>query len=396
MAHGGDDDHAEIAAALEREREIRLRQDLLRQQQDQGRLDRIQNAIVNSKYPDTIKGLPTFNGENDDLTHWLLQVQTVIDAYHELHNEPIWLLWFGHIRSKIIGKAHKALAIANIPNDWAQIRAALIEHYGGNRELSSLCQAIPYLSQGRKSVEDFYHEVTALQAKINEKINLEPTYRGHTAAVSHFAATLMKEAFIDGLNDPHSALVRSSDPRTMIEAFNFARRQCDADVRKNEKAAYTKKASDRRFDRQNPSTSNFNPNSTKQRNQSANFSRPAQQNSNFSRSPQNANRFSNQNAVAGRFPAQNAAAARFPSQSAHVARQAVEQMEIDPTVQSRHSVQPMSTSQRFRPAQVTSTELHETENEEPGEEEVEGFFDDEECDETDLNFHLALPSNPKT
>lgn len=40
-------------------------------------------------------------------------------------------------------------------------------------------------------MEDFYHEVTTLQAKINEKINLEPTYVGHTAQISHFAATLI-------------------------------------------------------------------------------------------------------------------------------------------------------------------------------------------------------------
>lgn len=389
-----DREHEEIELALERERQARLRLDQQAQQaqqaQDQARLDRIQAAIVNSKIPDTIKGLPCFSGENDDLTHWLFQVQAIVDAYRELHEEPIWLLWLCHIRGKVTGKAHKALTSANIPNDWARIRATLIEHFGNNRELSSLCQAIPYLSQGRNSVEDFYHEVTTLQAKVNEKINLEPTYRGHTAAVSHFAATLMKEAFIDGLNEPYSALVRGSDPRTMVDAFNFARRQCEADVRKNEKAAFTKKAADRRFDRQNVNSAKPN-----QKSQSANFSRPAQQNSNFARPPQNANRFSNQNAAAGRFPAQNANAARFPSQSAPAARQAVEQMEVDPTVQSRRSVQPMSVSQRFRPAQVTSTELHDAESEEEVGE-VEGFFDDEDCGETDLNFHLALQLNPGT
>lgn len=37
-------------------------------------------------------------------------------------------------------------------------------------------------------------------------------------------------------------------------------------------------------------------------------------------------------------------------------------MEVDATMQSRRSAQPMSTSQRYRSAQVTSTELHEEDN----------------------------------
>lgn len=381
MARNDDPEFAELQAQLERERMERLQHDAANQQ---ARLDRIQSAIANSKIPDTIKGLPSFNGENDDLTHWLSQVQTIVDAYRDLHNEPIWTLWLSHIRGKVVGKAHQALTSANIPNNFAQIRTTLIEHFGNNRELSSLCQTIPYLSQGENSVDDFYHDVTSLQAKINEKINLEPNYQGHAVAVSHFASTLMKEAFIDGLNDPYSGLVRGSNPRTLVEAFNFARRQCEADVRKNEKATLARNSNDRRFNRSNANSARVNQNVVKQKNQNQNFSRAAQQNQHFSRSAQQNPNFARFSPQTGK----SANAARFPSQNAPMARQQVEQMEVDPTIQSRRSVQPMSTSQRFRPAQVTSTELHDAEIDEPDEEEVEGFFDDDN-DEADLNFHLA-------
>lgn len=118
----------------------------------QAQVNRIQVAVTNSKIPDTIKNLPTFDEESDDLTHWLFTVQTLIDAYQELHQEPIWILWIGCIRQKIVKTAHSALISANVPNDWARIRATLIEHFGNNRELSLPVDPVPqprYEKRGR-------------------------------------------------------------------------------------------------------------------------------------------------------------------------------------------------------------------------------------------------------
>lgn len=358
------------------QRELQERERLLRQEA-QDRADRIHLIINSSKIPDTIKGLPSFNGETKNLTYWLGQVQTIVDVYRDLHADPIWALWMQSIRGKIVGRANDALASDNVDGEWINIRAALIEHFGDNRELSSLCQSIPYLNQGNKTLDTFYHEVTELQAKINQKINLEETYRGHTVAVSHFAASLMKEAFIDGLRNPYSAYTRNAHPRTLADAYQSAQRQFEADARKTDKFSLAKSLSGQPPDRS--------------RNQNANVSKSNPKTANYQKqNSQNANRSASQNAYVPKNLQNNSQNNLQYANRSAVPHPAVEAMEIDPSTQSRRSAQPMSTSQRYRPAQVTSTELHE-DNETADEtvEQEETFFD-EECGDADLNFHLAM------
>ena len=139
------------------------------------------------------------------------------------------------IRQKITGRADKALNSRNVPNDWVQIRAALVEHFADHRDLATFQQQIPYLVQGSKSLDEYYHETLELQAKISAKITLSPEYAGHVQAVVNFSSQSIKHAFIDGLRRPYAAYTRNANPENLAQAFQIAKQKVLADKRSRDK-----------------------------------------------------------------------------------------------------------------------------------------------------------------
>ena len=356
--------------------------------------------IINvSKIPDTIKMLPTFDGDSNFLHIWLSQVQDVIDMYRTIHNNPIWNIWLQAIRTKVVGKAGEALTMRNVRNDWAAIRTTLIEHFNDQRDLSTLCQSIPYLKQNTSSVDEFYTEVSHLSTKINQKINLDVTYNGHTDAVTHFASQLVKNAFIDGLNRPYGAYTRNARPDSLIAAFQVAREQYLADNRIQEKQTLNQKAS---FDAQkkknfgNPRTQgNFQRASTAQ-NQN-NFQRASNsQGQNYQEQfsgqrPRTSQGFvrNNPQQFVGRnnfrtnqaqYQDQNQASIQKPTP-----------MEVDTSGRSRQT-QPMSVSRMDRNI-ISHTEQEDFSEEIPEENSYENEFEEENYDLGEANFHLETQSD---
>ena len=97
------------------------------------------------------------------------------------------------------------------------------------------------MRQNEKSIDDFYQEITALNASISQKIYLDANYRSHEGAVMHFVSTLTMNSFIDGLNEPYSSYTRNYRPTTIREAYQAAQEQYLANLRKREKNNLTKK-----------------------------------------------------------------------------------------------------------------------------------------------------------
>lgn len=112
------------------------------------------------------------------------------------------------------------------------MRATLIEYFGDKRDLSSLDQKVGHLTQGNKTLEEYYHESTNLLSDISAKINLDPTNAGHTEHIMRYVRNQIKNAFIDGLNEPYSSFARTCRPDTMVEAYHFVREQVSSDERK--------------------------------------------------------------------------------------------------------------------------------------------------------------------
>lgn len=337
------------------------------------------NNIINaSKIPDPIKFLQNFDGDAKVLHHWLTAAENVIALYENVRqaHANVYNVWLGVIRSKIIGKANEALVLRNVALNWADIRATLIDYFGDRRDLSTLCQKIPYLKQKNKSVEDFYREIAELSANINQKIVLDQRYAGHVNAVMIFVSEITKNAFIDGLNEPYNLTVRGFRPNSLEEAKSAAEEQFQAMER------------NRKF---NSSSRAGSSQQIPQKNKFPNRSNNQQQNSNAVQQPSHANfapRFNNNRAEPRNFARPNQEPrSPFPI--------------VEPSARSRQPAsQPMSgisyQSRNYQVANVEQNSDEQSDHQEHPENDDEAACDFYENDlpSEETNFHLA--SGPVT
>lgn len=356
------------------------------------------NDIINgSKIPDPIKLLPSYDGDSQSLHHWLTQVESVLEVFDDVrvNHAAIYTVWLGVIRAKIHGTANEALVMRNVGNNWADIRTVLVDFFADRRDLSTLCQQIPYLKQKNKKVEEFYKEVQKLSASINQKIALDARYVGHVPAVMTFVSEITKNAFVDGLNDPFNLTVRGVRPASLEEAKSAAEEQFQS-VERNKKfnSFNTVKSGQSAQNFQKSKFQNRSPFLGSQNQQQPSTSAPYQQqqtspaqyqqprpNPAFKNNPSQRNNF----IPRPNFPRQE----QFQSQSP---------IENDPPARSRQISQPMSgISYRSRNHQIANAEQtpdecsyldEQTEN---YEEEIEQEFPD---DDNTLNFHLASEPTP--
>lgn len=199
--------------------------------------ENIVHALVNaSRVPDTIKLLPTYDGDSRELSTWIQSVETTLALYVNLQGSHIYRIWLNQIRLKIIGKANEALTTSHTPTEWAAMRATLVEFFGDRRDISSLNQKIFDLQQKNRSVEDYYHEATTLLADITSKVALDEENDGHEEHIMAYVRVMVKDAFIDGLDEPYASYTRNYRPNTLHEAFQCAREQMAAKERRSSKA----------------------------------------------------------------------------------------------------------------------------------------------------------------
>lgn len=207
----------------------------------------ISQTISNSRIPDTIKLLPTYDGNKKELVTWLNTIESTLNLYRELENTPTLRIWFNYIRTKIIGKANDILTTSHTALNWIDIKAALISYFGDKRDLSTLTQKISYLKQGPKTIHDFYNESLCLLADINSNISLDPENEGHETSIMRIIERMIKDAFIDGLNEPISSYTRNCKPNNLREAYQFSSEQFSAHDRKKERNNFSFKNSSAGF-----------------------------------------------------------------------------------------------------------------------------------------------------
>lgn len=199
----------------------------------------LDSVISLSRIPDTIKTIPTYNGDPKTLNSWIDGVQAVVSMYSTLTNHPVYPIWIRQIRNKIIDKANEALVTSHTPLQWPNIKATLINYFGDKRDLSTLTQKIPFMRQNTKTIDEFYQECSGLLADINSKISLDPESQGHVAPIMRIIGEQIKNAFIDGLNEPYSSYTRNYRPQTLVDAYHSAREQYAANMRKKEVTSST-------------------------------------------------------------------------------------------------------------------------------------------------------------
>lgn len=222
--------------------------------------------VPNNRIPDLIRIIPEFNGNPKNLPRWIQSVEEKLDESGNLltveEKQRVMPIWMGIIRDKITEKANDALSASHTPLEWQAIKTTLTEYFGDKRDLSSLVSKMTNLNQGNQSVSEFYYECRSLLADINAKILINET-REHAKAIMGTYETLMINAFIDGLRDLMSSLVRISRPQTLTDAYQTAAEQESAMRRRREKTNF-KPSSPSNFNtsqnaRSNPNFSVQNP-----------------------------------------------------------------------------------------------------------------------------------------
>lgn len=196
----------------------------------------VDDAVALSRIPDTIKLIPAYSGDTKDLESWISTVENVLALYVELANTPTYQVWILTVRNKLVGKASDALNNSHTPLDWNSIKETLISHFGDRRDLSTLTQKIPYISQNNKTIDEFYQECVTIQSNINSKIRLDPTHAGHYDNIMMVMSNMIKDAFIDGLNEPYSSYTRNYRPTSLTDAYSCVREQYSANERKKAKS----------------------------------------------------------------------------------------------------------------------------------------------------------------
>lgn len=195
----------------------------------------VDKCLKESQIPDTIKQLPPYNGDPKSLCTWLDCVERVLNLYIELRHKPVYAIWLSQVRNKITDRANDALVKNHTPLQWEHIKATLISYFGDKRDLSTLTSKIGFLRQRSKSLNEFYHEAESLYADINANIHLDPENRGHEAAIMRVIELIIRNAFIDGLNDNLANYTRSGRPTSLLSAYQIAEDYANAEERRREK-----------------------------------------------------------------------------------------------------------------------------------------------------------------
>lgn len=370
-------------------------------------------AIQTSKIPDPIKMLPTYEGDPKTLNHWIRISEAVLGTYDNirLENPAIFNIWVLAVRQKIIGKANEALVSRNINVEWPLIRGTLIEYFGDRRDLSTLSSQIPYLRQGKKSLDEYYKETTELTANINTKVALDARFPEamQINAVMTFVRDLTKSAFIDGLNEPFNLTVRSFRPETLEAAKSAAEEQIQSIQRSKSfnpisdgktvfaqahQRAPKKSQNYQQNQRGNHQFSNSGQRQNNPQNSNPNRNHNGNYNGNFNGN-YNGNFDGNFNANNRQNNANNYQRNYQNNPQRQMQNQNATPMEVDASMRSRQSAQPMSISARNYQIANVEQNLDTEFDQEPYENNDDSYEQNEENVDDEVNFHIVIGNDSK-
>lgn len=210
-----------------------------------------------TRIPDIIKLIPGYDGDVKGLPAWITSVQQKLDC--ALAQVPLGEntleFWSSIIRDKITGKASEVLITNQTECKWDSIKSQLTDRFVDKRDLATIINRLPYLKQGSLTVEQFYFECSEILSDLSAKVNLDPNLQPCAKVIVGSYETMVINAFIDGLHDPFSSLVRTSKPISLLSAYQQAMEQSNAADRRKEKLKFQNKLSDFR-------AHNFPPNSS--------------------------------------------------------------------------------------------------------------------------------------
>lgn len=207
----------------------------------------MQQFIELGKLPDFIRDLQVFDGQPTELLAWLTDVEGIFSMYRDAGaTEAQLVLIERSIRRKIKGEAADVLNANNILHDWNLTKSTLLLYYRDKRDIKTLDFELTSIKKSNsESLGSYYSRVNELLSSIIAQIQTEEKYFLHaTSHIDYFREKAI-DAFIRGLEKPLCHLLKTFNPKTLNQAYQFCLDYFNMDARsapfRNEHASHIPK-----------------------------------------------------------------------------------------------------------------------------------------------------------
>lgn len=192
-----------------------------------------QQFIDLGKVPDFVRDIKHFSGDPTKLVDWIADVEAIFRTYRENGATAAQQnILERTVRRKIEGEAADILNSNNIASNWSEIKNALILYYKDQRDIKTLdYQLTSIRKSASENLNTYYSRVNELLSLIIAQIRTDDTMRLSASAHINYFREKALDAFIRGLEKPLNILLKSSNPATLSQAYNFCIEYHNLDIR---------------------------------------------------------------------------------------------------------------------------------------------------------------------
>lgn len=172
---------------------------------------------------DLVKSVPEFKGDASTYISWRQAAKNAHKLYEGYVGSSKYYQAVAILRNKITGNADTVLSSYNTVLNFHAILARLDFAYADKRSVFTLEQELSTLTQGSKTIVDFYNEV---EQKLNMMVNKTiMTYEGDVNLIESLNRKYRQDAlrvFVSGLKKPLCDILFSCKPADMPTALALA------------------------------------------------------------------------------------------------------------------------------------------------------------------------------
>lgn len=185
------------------------------------------------KIPDFVRDVKPFTGDPTRLVDWLTDVDSIFRTYRDNGATQTQINVLERtVRRKIEGEAADILNANNIATDWNQIKNTLILYYRDQRDVKTLDYQLTSIKKSaNENLNTYYSRVNELLSLIIAQVKTDDTLKLNSAAHITYFREKALDAFVRGLEKPLNILLKSTNPQTLGQAYNFCVEYQNMDIR---------------------------------------------------------------------------------------------------------------------------------------------------------------------
>ncbi|XP_058448226.1 uncharacterized protein LOC131428341 [Malaya genurostris] len=193
----------------------------------------MQQFIDLGKLPDFIRDLQNYDGKPTELLAWLTDVEGIFCMYRDARATEAQLeLIERSVRRKIRGEAADILNSNNIVHNWQQIKSTLLLYYRDKRDIKTLDFELTTIKKNsNETLGSYYSRVNELLSSIVAQIQTEEKLAPHVNSHIDYFREKTVDAFIRGLEKPLCQLLKTFNPKTLNQAYQFCLDYYNMDTR---------------------------------------------------------------------------------------------------------------------------------------------------------------------